>query len=292
MKQIKTSTGIIRVLDFGTYYGTCAAENFFDDDNINDDFNEGYCDYTAEEFWENFDNKLYMEKLVELGATYMKHYVLPDLLKLNIGIIDIKVDGYYSPREYNFSTDELNFTIEVEDDFQDRVISIIKGLEGDALASYKQYLKDHCTSRDGFVSLVSNDISSVLDDIAENVDCREMDCFLDWYFSYNVPDLYDTDEMQWYYFLQDNLHSHTDFIDPDYKPYSKVKRELEEKVIDIAQDMYREHSVEQVVQHILDNIEVPEALEDMTYTGEYNRFVEKAVTDVFLNIDKKSLTLF
>ena len=54
---------------------------------------------------------------------------------------------YVSPREYNFSTDRLDFTVKID---QRKMVKYLKSLENNA--DYAQYLRDNYSSCDGFWS--------------------------------------------------------------------------------------------------------------------------------------------
>ena len=57
----------------------------------------------------------------------------------------------YSPREYNFSTDELDFEVKLS---ITELLQVVKNLE--ANEEFKTFLHDHYTSYDGFMSLTPN----------------------------------------------------------------------------------------------------------------------------------------
>lgn len=85
---------------------------------------------------------------------------------LNIPFLTgIEFSGSHSPREYNFRTDELDFTATIN---KKGLIKTIKSLKGDQV--FEQYLKDNFTSRDGFMSFTPNTYSELLEQIVTQGD--------------------------------------------------------------------------------------------------------------------------
>jgi len=146
MKQY-TNTNLINGLFSGTYYTI-----WNDPDNI---------------FYGDGDNpdqyEYFQMKDIAQGYQDYKHIILEALQEISKNIKNIKVIGSYSPREYNFSTDVIEFELTVNKGvFQD----IQKQLENDK--DFTQYLKDNYTSYDGFISSTPNnpeEIFQALNDI-------------------------------------------------------------------------------------------------------------------------------
>jgi len=66
--------------------------------------------------------------------------------------ITIEFQGISSPKEYNFTNDSINISVDID---IDKLIELIKERESDA----RQYFKSAYTSRSGFVSFHSNDFT-------------------------------------------------------------------------------------------------------------------------------------
>ena len=84
--------------------------------------------------------------------------------KLNEIGINCKIiyENLISPREYNFSNDSINIEINLKK--FSRVIEILE----QNYDSFSQYIKEHYTSRDGFISIYSSYASDWIEDLKEN----------------------------------------------------------------------------------------------------------------------------
>jgi len=70
----------------------------------------------------------------------------------------LQFDGtFYSPREYNFKTDELDFTITV--DYKEMLLAV-KELKDDK--AFSDFLHDHYATRDGFWSYTPDNYRDIL----------------------------------------------------------------------------------------------------------------------------------
>jgi hypothetical protein len=134
MKQY-TNTNLINGLFSGTYYTI-----WNDPDNIvpgDEDTPKQYEYFKMEDIAQGYQD--YKEIILEPLSEISKH------------IKDINVIGQSSPREYNFSTDCIEFEIDINKKvFKD----IQKQLEDDE--DFTQYMRDRFTSRDGFMSHTPN----------------------------------------------------------------------------------------------------------------------------------------
>lgn len=83
----------------------------------------------------------------EVGRRYCQE--LPDLFPAGM-VGTIEYENIWSPREYNFKTNSINCTVEVDTD------KLSKFLE-DEWRAFKAYIKEGYTSYDGFISWHSND---------------------------------------------------------------------------------------------------------------------------------------
>lgn len=75
-------------------------------------------------------------------------------------IKSIKFTGSNSPREYNFSTDTLDFTLEIDRKEMMKKLNSLKGNK-----KFYDFLRDHYTSYDGFMSWTPNTYQGIYDGI-------------------------------------------------------------------------------------------------------------------------------
>lgn len=158
-KKLELTTGLIGVNGvFCSYWGYGKSEFILNEDAIQYDFEEGETDIHPDYYFSNFDNDKYMKDLSE-KVHYFLDEQLTDLFKDVLGIdIDYQCEAYSSPREYNFTTDMHNFDI-TSDGFDKLVEYCLEDEE-----KFAQFLKDHYTSCDGFMSFTANNIADLLDD--------------------------------------------------------------------------------------------------------------------------------
>lgn len=162
METLELSTNLIG-LDglFCTYWGHGNSEYTLHEDCIQDDFDNGDSDIHPDYYWMHFDNKKYMVDWNKAVQSFVED-VLSEMLRDYFGIeIEYTNDGYWSPREYNFSHDVSNFTIESES-FQRIVLYCLHHED------FSRFLKDRYTSYDGFSSNTSNNVEDWYEDITND----------------------------------------------------------------------------------------------------------------------------
>lgn len=147
--NIKLNTNLVPI--FSGTYGTIWSEVIQAQD---DDGNELQVDYKHEDF------------LKSVAREYQEHtdYILREL---GISFIDsIKFLGtFYSPKEYNFSTDVLDFDIEVD---EAKLSAELAKLATDP--KFNLWLKENFSSREGFISFTPNNFTELLTQVASRGD--------------------------------------------------------------------------------------------------------------------------
>lgn len=130
----------------------------------------------------DYDFKDFLKSIVEVYQSN-EDYILNEL---NIPFIkEIKFTGeFYNPREYNFSTDSLDFDLTVD---KTKLIQAIQALIGND--DFEKFLKDHYSSCDGFISFTPDSGWAILNAIQYDTD--EMDQALSAVINYLTNDKYD-----------------------------------------------------------------------------------------------------
>lgn len=200
--QTTLNTNLLPIINVGMYDSELSAENIFDDDMLNQELNDGYIFYNSEFFWDNFDNKKYV-KFIE-GC--VKGFIISNNnFKYVPCINSIEAGEIYSPKYYNYSTDNIDLIVDYN---KGKVLSYVKEYKG----YFETFLKNNYSSYDGFISFTSNNYKDWLEDFknneeqaigaalcyifAENEDISEMnDFFVDYVYNY-TPCFWDflTDE--------------------------------------------------------------------------------------------------
>lgn len=176
MKTLKLSTNLINGIFSGTY-GTIW------DCNDSPDF---YGFYKMGDILQGYQDN--------------KDVILQGLQKVINGIMGIEFPDSYSPKEYNFSNDTLDIDLKVSNKFLPGLVDKLKNDE-----DFHQYLKDHFTSCDGFMSFTPNNIKDWINEI-EN-ESSEFEQSIGAGLSYLLHpsdfDLYDSIEYEMYELLSD-----------------------------------------------------------------------------------------
>lgn len=161
---LKLTDNLIGLNGLGTCHGYLNPENYFDSYQINQDFNDGYINYNAEQFWEKFDWDLYTDQIVEQIDNNL-HYLQSEInYHLGIDIIDqINCVGINSPKYYNYRDDWYLLDFIVNENF---VPVLIDYAEKNRL-EFSTFLKSNYSSCDGFISYTANNFDTWLNDFKE-----------------------------------------------------------------------------------------------------------------------------
>ena len=106
----------------------------------------------------------FQEMLKSIVSAYESEtpQILRDLKLEAPFITGISFDGtFQSPREYNFSTDTLDFTVTIDNAL---LTATLKRLESDP--KFSAYLEERFSSRDGFISFTPNNYFDLSEQIA------------------------------------------------------------------------------------------------------------------------------
>ena len=106
---------------------------------IPDTYGTGFSYYAMEGMWEDF-KQLMVDKAKDAIV-----YVLDDL---DIPYTKIIMGGFHSPREYNFSTDWIEFELEMLDNYVETIKANVRNDE----ESFFRFAKERFGSYDGFIS--------------------------------------------------------------------------------------------------------------------------------------------
>ena len=151
MKTFATNTNIAPVCDVGTYEGPFSYDSLWQCDE-EADREEGrlVCD--------DYDSSKMKERIVEeANRVFERDKPLKDY-----GVVSIKATKFGSPREYNFMTDWLDLSVEVDETFFAKAKKAI--LDPANRKAVVKYAGDNWVSRDGFRSQMLNRIQDLTRD--------------------------------------------------------------------------------------------------------------------------------
>lgn len=139
-KTFVTSTHIAPIVDVSTYEGPFSYESLWQQDEKSErDEGRVVC-------W-NYDSKKMGERIVEEANKVFE----AEKPLAKYGVVEIKATKFGSPREYNFMSDWLDLSVEVDESFFEKARKAI--LDPENRKAIVEHCKDHWVSRDGFNNL-------------------------------------------------------------------------------------------------------------------------------------------
>lgn len=163
------NSSVLNIIDVGLYHTPLSPENFLYDFDFNDgvDESEDEQEKSYDEAVDNFSMEKYKEMLITNAKQYIKDIVLPELQSKTDSIISIEVTGFYSPRSYNYGSDELEFDVTVN---KRKLIEEVYTMSDSS--KFEEYLKDEYSSHAGFTSFMPNSLEDFDNEIirSENND--------------------------------------------------------------------------------------------------------------------------
>jgi len=161
MKTIETSTSLIPIFSVAMY------ETQLNPDYLLEGGLDELDDKLKEKYWDLFDNNLYEEHILECAVLFMEE-IQDQLIGLDLGIENIKVQKIHSPKEYNFANDTLYFDLNVVNDFDKRLIKWLKANESNK--DFLEFIEDHYSSRSGFISFTRNTVEGLIEQVSEDIE--------------------------------------------------------------------------------------------------------------------------
>ena len=132
---------------YGTLFECDSEESMLEDGKTYDDYKWNYAEYN------------------QRVATACVSPIEDQLNELGLGIT-IEFQSLYSPKYYNYSNDSINVAYTLEDKSLDKIVEYIQ----ENREAFDTYIKDNCTSYDGFISFYSNDSDVWLDEYIKRED--------------------------------------------------------------------------------------------------------------------------
>ena len=150
--KVELNTSMVNGIFSGTY------ENFWEVNEYDDDGNELEVDYDFKELMASI-GRVYKSEAPEI---ILSEWQLPFIKSIEF------TGEFYSPREYNFSTDSLDFVLDIN---KAGLLRELKKLENSE--EFKQFLIDNYRSRSGFWSFTPDNYSEILKSIETDGDDRD-----------------------------------------------------------------------------------------------------------------------
>lgn len=152
------NTNLFPIIHIGMYDTILSPENMFDNYIIDEDFENGYFDINAEDYWGKFNYEKYTNEIQRQADNFLSGEHEEEGIT-----IKIKVGELYSPRFYNFATDQVELTVDYD---KDTILLFAENNKED----FNTFLKENYSSYDGFSSSTANNYSEWMEDfISDNV---------------------------------------------------------------------------------------------------------------------------
>lgn len=161
---IKTNSSLFPIINVGMYESHLSPNEIFITDDLTIE--------QANEFWDQFNNDDYVNHIEKLSSLFM-----PKVLTHNDFSIEIKTGAIYSPRYYNYETDNIDF--EVSFNYKDLLNHIECNKD-----EFQDYLYENHCSYDGFCSFVKNNYNDWLNEF-KNLDELHISVALDFIFDHD-----------------------------------------------------------------------------------------------------------
>lgn len=239
------NTNLFPIIRVGMYESHIDPNHMFDNWQIDEDKSNGDINYDANYFWEHFNNQAYVNAVKSTA-----HQFLNGTHEANGIEVTIKCKEIYSPKYYNFSTDEMVFDVT----FNKRKV---KQYAKDNRGEFDKFLNDNYSSYDGFCSMTSNNYNEWLYDFNSN-EVRSIGAVLSFIFKDDMleDDFYMTCRETLYYwdFIDykeyDEVYDKVwDYVKQNYMTLNKDKCPIKHDTLDVM-SMYKD-CIEKVEQHNL-----------------------------------------
>lgn len=156
LRRLELCGSLCPLVDVGMY-DSLISPNYWEDcayRNLIEDYDEAARDFVC---FGDFDWDGYKKVVQNHAADIIDEFAMPILS--NYGIAAIKVVGIYSPREYNFTTDELNFDVYLSEDFEEKFAENMKRFRKSP--SLQKYIEEHWWSCSGFHSFMPQSMDEI-----------------------------------------------------------------------------------------------------------------------------------
>jgi hypothetical protein len=170
IEKIEVTTGLIPVINIGMY------ESWIDPSHALESSLSELSVKAQNQYWELFDYSAYKDEILKIAKNFFENNITPVLLELNAGIKAVNVVGIHSPKFYNFSTDVLNFDLDV--DIEELREAILKADQKDL----DNFLRETYKSYSGFISFMPKSVIMLLNAIEDDKD-RAVSAFVSYQLS-------------------------------------------------------------------------------------------------------------
>jgi len=239
------NTNLFAIISVGMYGTVLEPDSMFDSWTIDEDKSNGDINYDANYFWEHFNNQAYVDAIESTA-----HQFLNGTHEANGIEVKIRCKEIYSPKYYNFSTDEMVMDVT----YNKRKV---KQYAKDYYEDFYKFLKDNYSSRDGFCSMTANNYNDWLYDFNNN-EVRAIGAVLSFIFKDDMleEEFYDTcrDIMYYWDFIDykeyDEVYSKVwTYVKENYMTLNKEKCPIKHETLDVA-SMYKD-CINKVEEHNL-----------------------------------------
>jgi len=138
--KAKLNTNLLPIISVGMYNTLLDSESIFENQLSEES------KLIQEYFWDNFDNEKYIKKIEKLTQYFIEDYFPVEVEGIKI---NLKAGEIYSPKYYNFETDQIDFEVTYP---KAKLWHYCKKHQ----EKFNDFLNENYSSYDGFYSYTSN----------------------------------------------------------------------------------------------------------------------------------------
>lgn len=159
------NSSVLKIIDVGMYNTIISPENFLNEFDYNPDIDESEEEQQKEydRLESNFSIEKYHDMIIYNAKEYVKQIILPELKDKTECIIGLEVTGLYSPKSYNYGSDELDFNLTIN---KREIITEVATMANNY--EFEEYLKENYSSRDGFMSTMPDNLEEFDEELTKS----------------------------------------------------------------------------------------------------------------------------
>lgn len=143
--KAKLNSNLFPLIRVGMYDDRLSPENVIDDEWLKED------GVNVHEYWDKFDRKKYVKGVEETAKTHSGNFTAEGI------DINVQFGEIYSPKYYNFETDQIEFEVEYDK-------GLVMRYAFENRDEFDEFLKENYSSYDGFISHTANTYDEWIED--------------------------------------------------------------------------------------------------------------------------------
>ena len=216
--EINLNSDLLPLLNVNMYNSTLDSDEVLSNDL------EELTEEAKDLYFDLYDNKKYVEFILNESNKFMQNIWKPILTNLkiigniNFGIYDIEATSIYSPKQYNYGGDELNYKISVDENFDKLLKTKLDIIVKNEKTKFEKYLEQY-KSIDGFWSYMPDNIKDLTEFL--NKDNPDYDRGISIMLKYMLGDKIKEKQQEFVIQVYESEHNYLDFLDKNNEKYKE-----------------------------------------------------------------------